>query len=247
MTPERLAAAHRRELTRLARPASEFDASRYFRGDGNLGFYNIGTSTVRAMGKACAAAHRGAWTMNDAVAYAEPLMGDRFLEAKGLALETLACFRREFSPKLLPILKRWLASDYASNWATTDAMCGMVLGPLLIKYPELIPQILPWSRHRNLWVRRASIVALLPPVRKGLALDQLYDTASVLLPDTHDLIHKAVGWALREAGKKDPRRLERYLDENGPGIPRTTVRYAIERFPAAKRREWLVATRAKRK
>ncbi len=65
----------------------------------------------------------------------------------------------------------------------------------------------------------------------------------VLHPDPADLIQKAVGWLLREAGKADAGRLERYLRANGPKIPRTTVRYAIERFPSAKRRELLGATR----
>ena len=61
--------------------------------------------------------------------------------------------------------------------------------------------------------------------------------------DEEDLIQKAVGWMLREAGKADPARLERYLRQHGPAIPRTTVRYAIERFPPAKRLALLRATR----
>ena len=61
--------------------------------------------------------------------------------------------------------------------------------------------------------------------------------------DREDLIQKAVGWALREAGKSDMGRLEQYLRENGPRIPRTTLRYAIERFSPRRRRELLVATR----
>ena len=92
-------------------------------------------------------------------------------------------------------------------------------------------------------MRRAAIVALIPPIRFGLALDQVYETAATLQSDRHDLIHKAVGWALREAGKQDAPRLERYLLAAGPDMPRTTLRYAIERFPPAKRRAWLADTR----
>jgi 3-methyladenine DNA glycosylase AlkD len=95
-----------------------------------------------------------------------------------------------------------------------------------------------------MWVRRASVVALIPLMRKGAALDVLYDNAAVLHADREDLIQKAVGWALREAGKADARRLERYLRSAGPRIPRTTLRYAIERFPDARRRALLRATRA---
>src|SRR6202008_1188337 len=91
--------------------------------------------------------------------------------------------------------------------------------------------------------RRAAAVSLIPSVRKGFALDDAYRVASVLHPDHEDLIQKAVGWMLREAGKPDMKRLEYYLRRNGPRIPRTTVRYAIERFPIALRRKLLASTR----
>ena len=73
------------------------------------------------------------------------------------------------------------------------------------------------------------------------------DEARALHPDREDLIHKAVGWLLREAGKRDPVRLERYLRQNGRLIPRTTLRYAIERMPPAKRRLILEITKARRR
>ena len=94
-----------------------------------------------------------------------------------------------------------------------------------------------------MWVRRASAVGLIPAVRRGIALDAAYQVASQLHGDREDLIQKAVGWMLREAGKADDRRLERYLRANGPSIPRTTVRYAIERYPPPTRRALLEATR----
>ena len=93
-----------------------------------------------------------------------------------------------------------------------------------------------------MWVRRAAAVSLIPSVRKGAALDVAYKVARALHADREDLIQKAVGWLLREAGKTDPARLERYLRQHGPSIPRTTVRYAIERMPDAKRKRLLVIT-----
>src|SRR5262249_49642827 len=92
--------------------------------------------------------------------------------------------------------------------------------------------------------RRASIVSLISLARKGAALDLTYATARTLHADHEDLIRKAVGWTLREAGKTDPARLERYLRQNGPSIPRTTLRYAIERFPLPVRRDRLASTKA---
>jgi 3-methyladenine DNA glycosylase AlkD len=242
-SPLQAARDAKRELARLARPTEAFDASRYFRGTADLGFYNIGSAQVRTMARTIARVHRDDWSLEDAVAFAEALIADRYLEVKGLGIETLACFRRTFTPKLLPVWKRWLAENRADNWATTDSLCGLLIGPLLVAHPELVPKVAAWAGDRNMWVRRASAVGLIPLVRRGEALDEAYAVAARLHGDREDLIQKAVGWMLREAGKADPRRLERYLRTAGSKIPRTTVRYAIERFEPEKRRQLLIATR----
>ena len=231
-------------LARMARPSGEFDASRYFRGAGDLGFYNVGTPEMRALARSIHEAHRTDWSIDEAMAFADALIVDRHLEVKSVGIEVVARYRREFTPRLLARWKGWLAANHSANWATTDAICGLLIGPLLVACPLLAVRMRTWARdRRNLWVRRASIVGLIPLARKGEALDVLYDVAAQLHPDTEDLIHKAVGWALREAGKADATRLERHLRRNGPSIPRTTVRYAIERFDERKRRALMQATR----
>jgi 3-methyladenine DNA glycosylase AlkD len=243
-SPRAVARQARQEIAALARPAGEFDASRYFRGTRDLGFYNVGTSRVRAVGKRIARDHRDDWSLDDVVDFAETLIVDRYLEVKGLAIEVMACSRRRFTPSLLRVWKRWLADDRCDNWATTDALCGMCLGPLLLGHRELAPALAAWATHRNMWVRRASAVGILALVRKGDVLDQAYATALTLHADGEDLIQKAVGWMLRDAGRADRARLARYLRTHGPRIPRTTVRYAIEHFPPDERRALLAATRA---
>jgi len=232
-----------RQLKTLARSAGTFDARRYFRGPVDLEFYNTGTKPMRLLARDIYQQHRSEWTVTDAVEFADALMRDRHLETKGVAIEVLARFRRQFTPRLLSVCRRWLATGLSSNWATTDALCGYVIGPLLVQHPESAAQLRGWAAHRSPWVRRASVVALIPLVRSGAALDLLYDNAAALHGDREDLIQKAVGWALREAGKTDPRRLEAYLRANGPSIPRTTMRYAIERFAEPKRRALLMATK----
>jgi 3-methyladenine DNA glycosylase AlkD len=243
VSPVRAAAVARRRLVSLSRPSGSFDASRYFRAADHLRFLNVGTTAVRQMAREIARKHREAWGITGGLAFADALMPDRYLEVKGVGIEVLACFRREFTPEVLPVWKGWLARNYSANWATTDSICGLLIGPLLIAHPRLARVMLAWAREPNLWVRRASVVALIPSVRRGLALDIAYKIARRLHTDREDLLQKAVGWMLREAGKVDPARLERYLRANGPRIPRTTIRYAIERFPSAKRRELLAITR----
>ena len=227
----------------MARPSGAFNAERYFRGDHGLRFYNTGTQAMRAFVRAIYAANRDTWSIDEAMALADRLIVDPHLETKSVGIELVGRYRRVFTPSLLARWKRWLSRNHSANWATTDAICGLLVGPLLVAHPTLAPRMRAWSRDRNLWVRRASVVGLIPLVRTGRALDLAYAVAKTLHADDHDLIQKAVGWTLREAGKMDAARLERYLRANGPSIPRTTVRYAIERFPALKRRALLEVTR----
>jgi len=233
----------KRELKRLSRPAGDFDARRYFRGPANMAFYNVGTDRMRALAKEIYRQRRDTWRVDDAMAFAGILIQDRYLEVKAVGIEMVALYKRDFIPELLPVWKGGLAENHSANWATTDSMCGVLIGPLLVRFPDLIPRMHAWSRHRNMWVRRASIVSLLLSIRRGEALDIAYEIAERLHPEKEDLIHKAVGWVLREAGKVDAVRLEAYLRAKASVIPRTTLRYSIERFPDSKRRELLNATR----
>ena len=185
------------------RPRS-FDASRYFRDSGNLGFYNVGSDRVRTLAKTIVRLHQDVWTVRDVSRFADLLVRDRYLEAKGVGIEAMARYRRRFTPPLLQLWKRWLSRGDAANWATTDAICGLLIGPLLLDSPAARRR--RWrrgSRDPSMWVRRASVVGLIPLARRGQALDLLYATARRLHRDDEDLIQKAVGWALREAGKSD--------------------------------------------
>src|SRR5262249_39034880 len=155
----------------LSRPNGSFDAARYFRGDHGLRFYNVGTAAMRAMAKQIYEAQRERWTVDDAVSFADSVISGPFLETKAVRIEVLARYRRSFSPHLLGVWKRWLAENHSANWATTDAICGTLIGPLLVAHPELASKLGAWTRHRNMWVRRASVVGLIPLARKGVALD----------------------------------------------------------------------------
>jgi 3-methyladenine DNA glycosylase AlkD len=243
-TPRRAAREALAALARAARPAGEFDASRYFRSAGDLGFYNVRTNVIRAMARRLDLEHRADWTLASVLEFADLLIRDTHLEAKALAIEVLARRRREFTPAHLAVWKRWLEQGHAGNWATTDGICGQLIGPLLLMRPVLARRMAGWTKHKVLWVRRAAAVSLVPLARRGVQLDVAYDVSSRLHHDRRDLLQKAVGWLLREAGKTDPTRLERYLLAHGPEIPRITVRYALERFPPPARRRVLQATRS---
>src|SRR5262249_22516446 len=157
-----------------------FDASRYFRGAADLGFYNVGTKPMRALARSIYIAHRGAWTIDEAMAFADVLIRDRVLEVKSIGIEVVARYRRDFAPRLLPRWQRWLSGNHSANWATTDAICGQLIGPLIVAHPALGARLRAWAHDPNLWVRRAAIVGLIPRARRGESLDLVYEVAGVL-------------------------------------------------------------------
>ena len=123
-----------------------------------------------------------------------------------------------------------------NNWDLVDAAAPYILGEHLKARPRQVLDGL--AKSSNLWERRIAIVSTLALIRGG-DIAETYRIARKLLGDEHDLIHKAVGRALRETGKVSTEQLTGFLRENYERIPRTALRYAIERYPAAQRKRML--------
>jgi len=123
-----------------------------------------------------------------------------------------------------------------NNWDLVDISSPCIVGDFLSNKNKKI--LYELAKSDNLWERRIAIVSTLSFIKKENFEDTL-KIANLLLEDSHDLIHKAVGWMLREIGKKDIETLKYFLNENYNNIPRTTLRYAIERFEEKERKKWL--------
>ncbi|HEV7346717.1 DNA alkylation repair protein [Telluribacter sp.] len=126
--------------------------------------------------------------------------------------------------------------DYINNWDLVDASARDIVGRYL--YDKDRSSLLEMARQPHLWTQRVAIVATHYYIRKGQYADTLA-VAGVLLSHKHHLIHKAVGWMLREVGNRDLDTLEEFLHHYIGGLPRTTLRYAIERLPPARRQYYL--------
>jgi len=186
---------------------------------------------------------RDRWELKDAITYTEALLADRFHEVRALGLLVLLRFRKEFDPALFEWTRKWLAADRLDNWALVDLFCPDAIGPLLAAHAGLETKMKAWAKHPNRWVKRASAVSFIKLARRGRCLETVYEIAERLFPVEDDLIHKATGWLLREAGRTDRPRLRDFLLTHGPAIPRTALRYAIEHFPEAERRDLLTRTK----
>ena len=127
-------------------------------------------------------------------------------------------------------------TDRINNWDLVDTSCRYVVGGYLMDKPrDILYQL---AESNDLWEQRIAIVSTWESIRHG-DLDDTFRLSKVLKNDKQDLIHKASGWMLREAGKKDIDRLVEFLDENATTMPRTMLRYSIEKLPETQRRYYL--------
>ncbi len=243
-TPVQVAAEARRRLRQQADPRVARQAASYFKKHDVFAVHGVKAATVRAIARDLHALVADRWGVREALTCCEILSREQQHESKAVGVLLLGRYRRHLPPTTLRTVRAWILEGRFANWAGIDLVCPELVTPVVERSPELGRRVVQWSRHRNLWLRRGAAVTFVPLARKGCQLDEAYAVVEQLVPDREDLIHKASGWLLREAGKADRGRLERFLLARGPSMTRTAVRYAIERFSAADRRRLLAATRA---
>ncbi len=127
-------------------------------------------------------------------------------------------------------IMEWVVEKKISNWAHCDDFCNRCIGEYLINYPKYVREIYKWTNSKNRWVRRASIVSFIRPLRRKLFASDVYKISDLLICDKDDLVQKGFGWALRDAGKIDQKKLYDWLYIRRKQIPRISLRYAIEKM-----------------
>ena len=241
LSPARVAAEALRRLAAMADDEKARQVQKYFKE--TVGSFGVGSPQVRELARDLYGAVQGNWTVADAVSLCDRLLPRPELEAKSIGTLVLLRSHKAFRRPSFKTIHGWLAKDRLDNWASVDIFCPQALGTLLERFPGLLTEIEKWAGDRNRWVRRASIVAFLKLVKREDFLGPAYAMAARHFASGDDLVQKAAGWLLREVGKRDMERLEKFLLQHGPTIPRTTLRYAIERFPESKRKRLLAQTR----
>jgi 3-methyladenine DNA glycosylase AlkD len=151
-----------------------------------------------------------------------------------VAFEWAGKLERQFERKDFVRFERWL-KRYVSRWSSCDHLCD-VIGKLIARFPDLAARRKKWIGSRNMWLRRASAVSLIVPVTRGLLLRDVLKTAEMLLGDKEDLVQKGYGWMLKVAGDHFFQDVYKFVMKHKDGMPRTALRYAIEKWPASKRK-----------
>jgi 3-methyladenine DNA glycosylase AlkD len=138
----------------------------------------------------------------------------------------------------IKVFERWV-SRYVGNWASCDTFCNHTVGMLLERFPGQVQVLKKWAKSRNRWMRRAAAVSLIVPAKKGMFTADILDIAAILLEDEDDMVQKGYGWLLKVAWEAQPTALYAFVSAQKARMPRTALRYAIEKWPAGRRAEAL--------
>jgi 3-methyladenine DNA glycosylase AlkD len=231
-----------RRLRAIADPADARVLQGFFKtGPGEYGegdvFLGVRVPQIRGLVRE----HRGRVTVRTA----DRLLASRYHEARLLGLLLLVdLFRRSDEAARRSVYGLYLArTDRINNWDLVDLSAGHIVGGWLAERSR--KRLYRLARSPSLWERRIAVLATSHFIARG-EFDDILCLAEMLLGDAHDLMHKAVGWMLRETGKRDAEVLRGFLARHATRMPRTMLRYAVEKFPPAERSRWMATKRHKK-
>jgi 3-methyladenine DNA glycosylase AlkD len=161
----------------------------------------------------------------------EQLWKTGFMEECIIACQWSYKVRLQYEPDDFNIFEIWV-NKYVTNWATCDTLCNHTVGTFIEMYPSYLSRLKIWAKSENRWLKRASAVSLIVPARKGLFLEGIFEIADILHSDPDDLVQKGYGWMLKAASQAHQEKVFKYVMSKKTTMPRTALRYAIEKMTA---------------
>lgn len=168
-------------------------------------------------------------------ALCEELFSSGYLEEFGIAATWSYKISDRFTANDFKIFEKWI-SKYIDNWAKCDTLCNHTVGEFIEQNPTFVSNLKKWTKSKNRWVKRAAAVSLIVPAKKGKFLKDIFEIAGLMLTDKDDMVQKGYGWMLKEASRKNQKEVFDFVMKNKKDMPRTALRYAIEKMPEALRR-----------
>lgn len=160
----------------------------------------------------------------------ERLWQSGFIEESFIACHWSYYIHKKFEPGDFQIFEKWI-DKYVDNWASCDTLCNHTVGEFIEMYPKYLGRLKDMAKSKNRWMRRASSVSLIIPARKGKFIKEIFEIADILLLDKEDLVQKGYGWMLKAASEARQKEVFDYVIKNKNQMPRTALRYAIEKMP----------------
>lgn len=165
----------------------------------------------------------------------EELWKSGYLEESFIACNLAYRVKKQYGPADFAMFERWV-DKYVKNWASCDTLCNHSVNAIIEKYPGYLQDLKRWAKSPNLWMRRASAVTLIVSAKRGSFLEDIFEIADILLEDKEDMVQKGYGWMLKAASQANQIEVFNYVIRNKKVMPRTALRYAIEKMPAELKR-----------
>ncbi|HEY3375359.1 MAG TPA: DNA alkylation repair protein [Candidatus Aquicultor sp.] len=230
--PNDVISAVRDELTAHVDEATKNSYNRFFKEE--VSFYGVKSATVGKIAKRFFADIKDR-SEDEIFALCEELLQSDYTEEAFIAFDWTDRLHRNYRPSDFETFERWILM-YVNNWAKCDTFCNHTVGSFVEQYPKYVQNLKTWTQSDNRWLRRASAVTLILPARNGMFLDDVFEIADLLLQDNDDLVQKGYGWMLKEASKAHRQQVFEYIIDKKAIMPRTALRYAIEKMPDDLRR-----------
>jgi len=198
-------------------------------------FYGVTIPTVNRISKELYTAVEPL-EKREIVSLCEALWQSGYLEESFIACNWSYNIRDRYERDDFQLFETWI-STYVNNWASCDTLCNHTVGAFVEKYPEFVERLKVFATSENRWMRRAAAVSLIIQARNGLFLQDVFEIADRLLLDTDDLVQKGYGWVLKAASQSNQQAVFDFVMARKAVMPRTALRYAIEKMPEALKRK----------
>jgi 3-methyladenine DNA glycosylase AlkD len=153
-----------------------------------------------------------------------------YMEESFIACDWSYRVHKDYEPADFVVFEKWVGK-YVDNWALCDTLCNHTVGTFLEMYPLYVEELKKWAVSDNRWMRRAAAVSLIIPARHAKFLKDIFYLADILLEDADDMVQKGYGWMLKSASQAHQKEVFQYVMKNKAAMPRTALRYAIEKMP----------------
>jgi len=217
----------RQELKQNSDPHTKVTGQNFFKEKVKL--YGVKTALVTKIAKA----HDEevlAMDKKEVFALCEELWQSGYMEESFIACHFSYLLRKKFESADFKVFEKWM-KNYVSNWASCDTLCNHTIGSFVEMYPNYLENLKKWARSENRWVKRSSAVTLIIPARHGKFLKDIFEIADILFLDKDDLVQKGYGWMLKAGSEVYQKEVFEYVMKNKEKMPRTALRYAIEKMP----------------
>lgn len=158
------------------------------------------------------------------------LLSSGYAEETTIAFDWAFRLRRQYEESDFHVFESWL-KEYVHSWGTCDDLCTHAFGAFIFQFPKFISNVKEWTRSPNRWIRRASAVVAIYSVRRQKHLKEIFEIADILLTDPDVMVQKGYGWMLKETSNHYPKEVFDYVIRHRREMPRTALRYAIEKLP----------------